>query len=169
MQTIARANRVAEGKSNGLVIDYIGIVKALKKALNDYTQNRGGTTKIDPTINKEEMIEQIDKAIADADQLLLDNDFDLSELVGAEKFRKLQLLADGAEAMCSSAEVKNLMKPILMKSVEWLSISIEMISRRIFAEKLMLFCLDSQTIITRNPHKASVVRRQVQYTDLAAF
>ena len=33
MQTIARANRVAEGKSNGLIIDYIGIVKALRKAL----------------------------------------------------------------------------------------------------------------------------------------
>ena len=31
MQTIARANRVAEGKSNGLIIDYIGIVKALRR------------------------------------------------------------------------------------------------------------------------------------------
>lgn len=28
MQTIARANRVNEGKSNGLIIDYIGIVKS---------------------------------------------------------------------------------------------------------------------------------------------
>ena len=27
MQTIARANRVSEGKSNGLIVDYIGIVK----------------------------------------------------------------------------------------------------------------------------------------------
>ena len=36
MQTIARANRVAAGKSNGLIIDYIGIVGALKKALHDY-------------------------------------------------------------------------------------------------------------------------------------
>ena len=42
MQTIARANRVAEGKSNGLIIDYIGIVKALRKALADYTANVGG-------------------------------------------------------------------------------------------------------------------------------
>lgn len=41
MQTIARANRVAEGKSNGLIIDYIGIVKALRKALADYTANVG--------------------------------------------------------------------------------------------------------------------------------
>ena len=37
MQTIARANRVCDGKPNGLIIDYIGIVKALRKALADYT------------------------------------------------------------------------------------------------------------------------------------
>lgn len=36
MQTIARANRVAEGKENGLIIDYIGIVGALRKALAAY-------------------------------------------------------------------------------------------------------------------------------------
>lgn len=106
MQTIARANRVNEGKSNGLVIDYIGIVKALKKALNDYTQNKDGKTKVDPTVDKEELIKQISKAIADADQLLSDNDYDLLELIGAEGFRKLQLLVDGAEAMCSSPEIK---------------------------------------------------------------
>ena len=42
MQTIARANRVAEGKNNGLIVDYVGIVKALRKALADYTANVGG-------------------------------------------------------------------------------------------------------------------------------
>jgi sugar phosphate isomerase/epimerase len=31
MQTIARANRVCDGKSNGLIVDYIGVVKALKE------------------------------------------------------------------------------------------------------------------------------------------
>lgn len=39
MQTIGRANRVAEGKTNGLIIDYIGIVKAFRQALADYTAN----------------------------------------------------------------------------------------------------------------------------------
>ena len=42
MQTIARANRVSEGKTNGLIIDYIGIVKALRQALADYTANPEG-------------------------------------------------------------------------------------------------------------------------------
>ena len=36
MQTIARANRVSEGKYNGLIVDYIGIFKALQKALAIY-------------------------------------------------------------------------------------------------------------------------------------
>lgn len=29
MQAIARANRVSEGKSNGLIVDYVGIVKTI--------------------------------------------------------------------------------------------------------------------------------------------
>ena len=106
MQTIARANRVAAGKSNGLIIDYIGIVGALKKALNDYTKNKAGQSGIDPTIDKEVLIQQIFRAAADAEQLLAVHDFDLSALVKAEGFGKMALLKDGAEAMCSDPETK---------------------------------------------------------------
>ena len=106
MQTIARANRVAAGKSNGLIIDYIGIVGALKKALNDYTANKEGKTQIDPTVDKEELIAQIVRAAADAKQLLAEHDFDLDELIKAENFKKMALLKDGAEAMCSDPETK---------------------------------------------------------------
>ena len=106
MQTIARANRVAAGKSNGLIIDYIGIVGALKKALNDYTANKEGKTQIDPTVDKEELIAQIVRAAADAKQLLAEHDFDLDALIKAENFKKMALLKDGAEAMCSDPETK---------------------------------------------------------------
>lgn len=106
MQTIARANRVAAGKSNGLIIDYIGIVGALKKALNDYTANKNGRNAIDPTVNKEELIQQIIRAAADAKQLLVEHDFDLDALIQAENFKKMALLKDGAEAMCSDPETK---------------------------------------------------------------
>lgn len=106
MQTIARANRVAAGKSNGLIIDYIGIVGALKKALNDYTKNKAGQSGIDPTIDKEVLIRQIFRATADAEQLLAVHDFDLNALVKAEGFGKMALLKDGAEAMCSDPETK---------------------------------------------------------------
>ncbi len=37
MQAIARVNRVFQDKSGGLVVDYIGIAKALKDAMRDYT------------------------------------------------------------------------------------------------------------------------------------
>lgn len=38
MQAIARVNRVFNGKAGGLVVDYIGIAKALKEAMHDYTR-----------------------------------------------------------------------------------------------------------------------------------
>ena len=37
MQAIARVNRVFEDKEGGLIVDYVGIASALKKAMNDYT------------------------------------------------------------------------------------------------------------------------------------
>lgn len=42
MQAIARVNRVCKGKEGGLVVDYIGIANALKRAMKDYT-NRDQT------------------------------------------------------------------------------------------------------------------------------
>jgi len=51
MQAIARVNRVfTEGKSGGLVVDYIGIAQELKTALADYTAS-GGEGK--PTLDQE--------------------------------------------------------------------------------------------------------------------
>lgn len=37
MQTIARVNRVFAGKEGGLIVDYVGIISALKRAMKDYT------------------------------------------------------------------------------------------------------------------------------------
>ena len=37
MQAIARVNRVFRDKEGGLVVDYVGIATALKRAMNDYT------------------------------------------------------------------------------------------------------------------------------------
>lgn len=47
MQAIARVNRVYKDKSGGLVVDYIGIGDALKKALRQYTPNDQKTTGVD--------------------------------------------------------------------------------------------------------------------------
>ena len=106
MQTIARANRVAEGKSNGLIIDYIGIVKALEQALNDYTQNSNGTKGTNPTIDKDELIQQVILTTGNTKELLKQNGFDLDSLVKSSGFAKLALIADGAEAMSSDFHTK---------------------------------------------------------------
>src|SRR5699024_10678356 len=47
MQAIARVNRVFKDKSGGVVVDYIGILESLKKALNQYTDSDKKTTGID--------------------------------------------------------------------------------------------------------------------------
>ena len=106
MQTIARANRVAEGKSNGLIIDYIGIVKALRKALADYTANAGGLGGADPTVDKEKLIVRIGDTVAKAEMFLSERKIDLGLLIAAEGFAKLSYLQDAANAVCGSIEDK---------------------------------------------------------------
>lgn len=41
MQAIARVNRVYPGKDGGLVVDYLGVAKALREALETYTKSDG--------------------------------------------------------------------------------------------------------------------------------
>ena len=106
MQTIARANRVAEGKSNGLIIDYIGIVKALRKALADYTANIGGTGSADPTVDKDELIARIYDVVEKTKAFLFENDFDLQILIASKDFTKMQHLRDAANAVCGTIEDK---------------------------------------------------------------
>ena len=106
MQTIARANRVAEGKTNGLIIDYIGIVKALRQALADYTANPEGEGGNDPTIDKKELIKHVHETIAAARTFLNEHEFELINLIEADNFFKLCLLKEAANAMCATAEIR---------------------------------------------------------------
>lgn len=106
MQTIARANRVSEGKSNGLIIDYIGIVKALREALADYTANAGGDGGSDPTVDKDELIARILETISKAKDFLAENGFDLQMLIDAYDFMKLSYLQEAANAVCGTIENK---------------------------------------------------------------
>ena len=106
MQTIARANRVAEGKSNGLIIDYVGIVKALRKALADYTANVGGQGGDDPTVDKDLLIKRILETIEKTKAFLKTKDYDLQNLIIASGFEKLTQLQAAANAVCGSVEDK---------------------------------------------------------------
>ena len=106
MQTIARANRVCDGKSNGLIVDYIGVVKALRQALADYTSSRGGQPGDDPAPDKEELLKKIINTIKSIDLYMSENGFSLKSLVDADDFAKLALVKAGANAMCSTTEIK---------------------------------------------------------------
>ena len=66
MQAIARANRVHEGKNNGLIVDYCGILKHLRQALATFagTQSEGDNSETDPARPNEELLADLAEAIS---------------------------------------------------------------------------------------------------------
>lgn len=105
MQTIARANRVFEGKSNGLIIDYVGVVKALRKSLADYTATAGGDIS-DPTPDKEKLLARIFELLKEITEYMQQQGFNLASLVHSEGFEKLALVQSSANSMCATEEIK---------------------------------------------------------------
>ena len=105
MQTIARANRVSEGKSNGLIVDYAGIVKALRKALADYTNKVPGSGS-DPTVDKSELLNHIIEVVAKTESLLDSCGVNLKSMIESKDFGRLGAMQDIANAVCSTLENK---------------------------------------------------------------
>lgn len=60
MQAIARVNRVFKDKAGGVVVDYIGILESLKRALKQYTESDKHNTGIDTTEAVAVMIEKLE-------------------------------------------------------------------------------------------------------------
>jgi len=65
MQTIARANRVAQDKVNGLIVDYVGIFRDLEKALAIYAAPQLGGGSDCPIQDKRALVELLRKAIGE--------------------------------------------------------------------------------------------------------
>ena len=61
MQTIARANRVYNGKECGLIIDYLDVFKYLKRALADYASDDGGLM---PVKDVDKLLGQLHEAVS---------------------------------------------------------------------------------------------------------
>jgi type I restriction enzyme R subunit len=106
MQAIARANRVKEGKNNGLIVDYCGILKNLRKALATFAghtgeggMDEGGGPETDPLHPEEELLEELAEAIEFVRQQLKDNGFELERLETATGFAKNKALVDAKEAV----------------------------------------------------------------------
>jgi type I restriction enzyme R subunit len=106
MQAIARANRVKEGKNNGLIVDYCGILKNLRKALATFAGHTGegglddeGGPETDPLHPEEELLEVLAEAIEFVRQQLKDNGFELETLKTVTGFAKNKALVDAKEAV----------------------------------------------------------------------
>lgn len=106
MQAIARANRVNTGKSNGLIVDYIGVVKALRKALADYTNNPHGKEGEDPVIDKDELTVRISALTREIEFFLEDQGYDLEALFVAKGFDRVNQIKNAADAVSVTDESK---------------------------------------------------------------
>ena len=107
MQAIARANRVFEGKRNGVIVDYIGLIDALGRALADFTGvigGEGGEPK-NPLPPIEELLKHYEEAIAADVKLLSDNGFRLKTLLDADVMERPQVLKAAADAVATPDNV----------------------------------------------------------------
>ncbi|MCC6207513.1 MAG: type I restriction endonuclease subunit R [Gammaproteobacteria bacterium] len=104
MQAIARANRVNEGKNNGLIVDYCGILKHLRKALATFAgtkpEGEGGET--DPARPDEELLADLAEAIALVRAFLDDRNASLDDVI-----QKMGFDRNAAIVACKEAANEN--------------------------------------------------------------
>jgi type I restriction enzyme R subunit len=104
MQTIARANRVAPGKTAGLIVDYVGIFRNLERALAIYAQpSRPGAKPIE---NKAALVEQLKHCLAQAEGFCAERGIQLSVIVEREPTQRLKLLKDAVDILIANEQDK---------------------------------------------------------------
>ena len=112
MQAIARANRISEGKNNGLIVDYIETYSALLDALSIYgtgSDDGGVDEKPEPPVKpKEELIKQLQEALEATETFLQEEvHFDLNELIKADGLHKLAAMEKAVNAVYTNDETKS--------------------------------------------------------------
>lgn len=90
MQTIARANRVAEGKTNGLIVDYIGVFKNIERALALYASS--GVDEDDIIKSKDELVEALKDLLDKTEQFLKQGKINIDVLLEVPNEQKLLLI-----------------------------------------------------------------------------
>jgi type I restriction enzyme R subunit len=105
MQTIARANRVFRDKTNGLIVDYIGIFRNLQKALSIYadTGKGKGDTPIKP---KGELIKELELSIKDTETFCKKRQIETEKIIRADKLLKIKLIMDATDAILTNDDSK---------------------------------------------------------------
>ncbi len=117
MQAIARANRVYEGKVNGLIVDYNGITRNLREALATFagkegTQpgtgpeggEEGGDEPIKPA--EEFLIPQLVEAIEGVKHYVKELGQDLDAIGMAKGFHRIKAIADVKNAVNTNDETR---------------------------------------------------------------
>lgn len=104
MQAIARANRVAEGKNNGLIVDYCGILKNLRKALATFagrgdSAHGGDEGERDPTKPNEELLAELIEAIGFVRDFLHAQGFRLEDINEKTGFARNAAIREAKEAV----------------------------------------------------------------------
>ena len=108
MQAIARANRVNEGKNNGLVVDYCGILRHLRKALATFagTQTDGKEDEIDPAKPEEELLTDLGEAISLVRSFLDERGTSLDDVIHREGFGRNAAIEACKEAANENDETR---------------------------------------------------------------
>ena len=113
MQAIARANRVNGDKNNGLIVDYCGILKNLRKALATFTGTGDtgrpgglGPDELDPTRTKEELLEDLKQAIGLVSDFLHERKASLDAIINASGFERNKAIVAAKEAVNENDETR---------------------------------------------------------------
>ncbi len=97
MQTIARANRTAPGKTAGMIVDYVGVFRNLQKALAIYAQPSGGGEK--PIEDKGALVKRLETITAAALEFCGRRGVVPCAVVAAKGFERIKRLKDGVDAV----------------------------------------------------------------------
>lgn len=112
MQAIARANRISEGKNNGLIVDYCGILKNLRKALATFAGHTGGDTlgdpppELDPVRPEEELLADLEEAIEAVRAFLNAKNFRLEDVLEKTGFARNKAIIDAKEVVNQNDETR---------------------------------------------------------------
>ena len=108
MQTIARANRVSQGKEAGEIIDYVGVFRNLQEALALYGSGSGGGVEPGdlPVEAKEAQAEDLAEMLAEIDRYVTGHGVDLRTGIGVAGFDWVAWLAEAADRILVSDDVR---------------------------------------------------------------
>ena len=100
MQAIARANRVHKGKTNGLIVDYCGILKHLRQALATFagTRRAGLAEALEPARPHEELLTELAEAIQQVRGFLDEAGAPLDDVITGTGFQRIKAIVACKEA-----------------------------------------------------------------------